>query len=370
MKEIFRKLLYSVLSFINILVPKKDQVFIYGGNYFIDNNGTMCRYLIENSNYKLYCAAIKYLPKGLEDRIVLVDNYYSIAFTMMQSKVVLFSSLMTIKMKPTKKQAFIQMWHGSPIKYLTPNKKLKNGKYYSHIFYAAECYKKALLNEFIGGEKRMFLSGSPRNDELFEDSYRMQNANKNVLWLPTYRHWGKHVQSEIDLPVLKKDNISILDAYLTEKNISLFIKPHPLQTKSLEDTIGNESHINIHLISDDDLSKESVSLYHLLASMDALITDYSSVYLDYLLINRPIGFAIEDFDEYKQKVGFGWDDPLSVMPGKKIYNFDDLIVFFDSLFEKTDPYEEDRIKKGKFLNEYKTKTNSARCFELIKSYLE
>lgn len=60
---------------------------------------------------------------------------------------------------------------------------------------------------------------------------------------------------------------------------------------------------------------------------DFLITDYSSIYIDYLLLDRPIGFIPYDYDEYNNDRGFLFEYS-GVTPGMRISTYKDLINFF------------------------------------------
>ena len=55
----------------------------------------------------------------------------------------------------------------------------------------------------------------------------------------------------------------------------------------------------------------------MLGSSDALITDYSSVYFDYLLLDKPIGFTVDDMELYIKDRGFIFNNPEEYMPGKR-----------------------------------------------------
>ena len=56
-----------------------------------------------------------------------------------------------------------------------------------------------------------------------------------------------------------------------------------------------------------------------------LITDYSSVYVDYLLLDRPIVFSCPDLEKYKKDRGFVVEDPSLLMPGTLVRNQKELI---------------------------------------------
>lgn len=57
---------------------------------------------------------------------------------------------------------------------------------------------------------------------------------------------------------------------------------------------------------------------------DALITDYSSVCVDYLIVDKPIAYTLDDYEVYKQTRGFVFEDPHEYMPGHHLYRFSDL----------------------------------------------
>ena len=72
---------------------------------------------------------------------------------------------------------------------------------------------------------------------------------------------------------------------------------------------------NLVFINDAFLSDNGIINYELLGVADALLTDYSSVYYDYLLLDRPIGLCWDDYEEYKAngfKVNKLGDYPLKL----------------------------------------------------------
>ena len=85
-----------------------------------------------------------------------------------------------------------------------------------------------------------------------------------------------------------------------------------------------------------------MQLYSLIGECGVLLTDYSSVYIDYLILNRPIGFIIDDFEEYKNSRGFVFDKPDDWMPGEKIKTFEELEKFILDIKNGIDKYREVR----------------------------
>jgi CDP-glycerol glycerophosphotransferase (TagB/SpsB family) len=74
--------------------------------------------------------------------------------------------------------------------------------------------------------------------------------------------------------------------------------------------------------------------------MDAMISDYSSIVYDYMLLDRPIAWALDDMEEYQ--LPFLMENPLEYMPGEKLYCFADLLRFLEQVKRGEDPYRLER----------------------------
>lgn len=142
----------------------------------------------------------------------------------------------------------------------------------------------------------------------------------------------------------------------------LLIKPHPFQ---VELDIFNEEMSNIKVITNEDLNINDVNLYSLLGESDSLLTDYSSVYFDYLILDKPIGFTIDDFSSYEDKRGFVVDNPLEIMPGMKIYTVEDLEKYIVDLSNDIDLYSKEREKVNNLSNQYKDDQSAKRVLKRI-----
>src|SRR5699024_6633597 len=104
----------------------------------------------------------------------------------------------------------------------------------------------------------------------------------------------------INFPILNSKNITMFNEFLIKKNITIVIKVHPHQ-KNL--SLFKKQYSNIKIL-DDSMLDINVDFYNYIPAFDSLITDYSSIIFDYLLLDKPIAFAIEDYDEYLDKRGF------------------------------------------------------------------
>ena len=159
--------------------------------------------------------------------------------------------------------------------------------------------------------------------------------------MPTFKHINVNIsrsdiESDTDMSILDDTFIEKINNYLNELNGFLIIKYHPHQNL---DYVKSLDLSNIKTMTNEDLDSINVSVYELMSVSDALITDFSSVYLDYLLTNRPIGFEIADIEKYTEGIGFLVDNPLDYMPGEKIKNQDDFYMFLKNLFAGNDKFK-------------------------------
>ena len=178
---------------------------------------------------------------------------------------------------------------------------------------------------------------------LFGDSW--ENC-KVIIWMPTFRKsiLDDYAENNICLPyelpaVENLQQVDQMDHWCRKNNVFLIIKNHPLQIGWAD---KKKIYTNIRYISDSLLEEKQILLYRLISVCDALISDYSSVAVDYLLLDRPLGFVLTDYEQYKNTRGFIFEDPLEYMPGAKIYNFDDLLEFIQQTANDIDPWKNKR----------------------------
>ena len=90
----------------------------------------------------------------------------------------------------------------------------------------------------------------------------------------------------------------ISDEQLAAHNITLVLKPHPLAPIDLP-VEGK----GLRVLRQSDVEVSGVSLYEVLAAVDGLVTDASSVWIDYLLVGRPVIFVFPDMEQYRSQRG-------------------------------------------------------------------
>jgi len=173
--------------------------------------------------------------------------------------------------------------------------------------------------------EKMVATGYPRNDALFGPirgeelgadaaalaRVRALAADHPVLcYLPTYREWDPDaVGANVDF--------AALDDFLAERDAYLVVKPHPKERLDIPEGLSRVVAL-----------PEATDVYPLLRAVDALVTDYSSVYFDFLLRDRPVAFYPFDLDRYRADRGFyfGYE---AVAPGPVAREFPELLDALD-----------------------------------------
>ena len=209
------------------------------------------------------------------------------------------------------KHKIIQLWHGVPLKRigkLFPPEtfwQVETGKYSATVcsspsdqLFMQQAFAPLPL-------ERVWQTGLPRNDfilaadEQLPNDYRDElerirakvNGRFLVLYAPTWRDSIENVYQ------FSKAEQSQLSALLLEHNAVLAIRGHANVRSRVdyEDVSTLDNIIYVNDVPDANL---------LLKEAGALITDYSSIYIDFLITGRPVVYFTYDIDSYVNERGF------------------------------------------------------------------
>lgn len=109
-------------------------------------------------------------------------------------------------------------------------------------------------------------------------------------------------------------------------------------------------------------------MYELLPAFDLLITDYSSIYFDWLLLDKPIVFFIPDLSSYQETRDFLLSPLDFWMPGIKCKTVSELIEAFEDL--KRDRFKDERKRLKRIVHHYQDRQSCDRVFLAIKEIIE
>lgn len=328
------------------LFPKKPGLCIIGSNlgkYFADNPKYFFLMNYGNSNPEdrknlVWISRSKAIVAQLKSRGLPAEYLYSVKgmFTVLRAETAYISHQLKDIHGPLMGGArIIQLWHAMALRKVgyggdwnddTLKGKLQDfiSKWLPYAYYMtcdrllAPCQKakeyaiEPFSRSFRNGNiaDNIFMARQPRticfektfvlDDTWFPerkklDSYKMRYA-MIVAWLPTQRRQlGKTI---VDIILDSGMDLEKLNAYCARNNYLFVIKAHFLD---FEQAAGLTVHLdNIVVYPHEDP-------YPLLRYTDVLVTDYSSVFFDFLLTNRPILFMSYDLESYRRKVRFYYD---------------------------------------------------------------
>lgn len=214
--------------------------------------------------------------------------------------------------------------------------------------------------------------GFPRNDLLVNSQLDLNTLFstdncKFIYWMPTYRTNSSIHCSDVAMPIIHNESdAEAVNEIAKKNNVFIIVKPHFAQDL---DNIKMLTLSNIIFIDNDYLKKKNIENYALLGSCDALISDYSSVYYDYLICNKPIGLCWEDFEQYSQNNGFVLDPNDIMSPGEKIMNIDDMQKFIEHIAGGIDINKAQREKMRDRIHDFVDGNSTKRVVDYICSVL-
>lgn len=174
------------------------------------------------------------------------------------------------------------------------------------------CYPRCEIFNWTDNKLIDFIKNS-EGEKSIEIINRIQNASETYLYMPTWRDGNQDFIKDSNL------NFELLNNVLNKDNKIFIIKFHPITFEHLN-LKNKHSFSNIIFIDSD------IDIYPILPFTDVLITDYSSIYYDYLLLKqKKIILYIFDYDEFianSRDFAFNFDD---YMIAQKVRKFEDLL---------------------------------------------
>ncbi len=371
----------------------ENNIWVFGshsGKDYADNSKALFEYASKQDKIRaVWLTRSDNILNRIRDLNYEVYKFYSLRgiYCALVSKCVILSysyddvSVFAYLLAKFKK--IIQLFHGVPLKKLEIeasrgflNKIIRKilwfimGKRYDLIISTTPKVKNIFANFFKVKSDIVVTTGYPRNDILADNKidlgmYSKLNFRENskiILYMPTYRDYSQD-DPNFNLFFKYKFDIQKLETILKNKKAELVIKLHHRDYKYVEKILtGLNQYERVHFISP---KHGSIDTYNLVKIADILITDYSSIYFDYLLLNRPIIFSAFDKNEYENKdKGFylNYDD---VTPGKKCINWIEVFDEISDILSGKDYYKEARKKINILFNPYSDDRSAERVFKVI-----
>jgi CDP-glycerol glycerophosphotransferase len=300
-----------------VRVREKTAIFAsFGGRNFDDSPKAVYEQMRADARFKdwkLYWAFVEPskfdIPQGEKVKIDTPKFFKALMFC----QVWVGNSSITrgVDLYPKKKQVRVETWHGTPLKKIggdentnsmeVKKKKAKKRKDFRTVRCAQSAYDREIFMRIYNADESAFLTCDlPRNDALkkytaediqsVKEKLGVPQDKKIILYMPTYREYAYDSEKKICLaPPMdtEKWQKALGNAYC------LLVRAHYM----VESAMGLQENEFLKVVS------SYPYLNDLYAVADILISDYSSAFIDYSILNRPMLCFAYDKEEYEQKRG-------------------------------------------------------------------
>jgi CDP-glycerol glycerophosphotransferase (TagB/SpsB family) len=411
-KSCLRETIGFLLYWVSCLFPRNKYIAVFGSRWgysYSDNSKYLFEYMNEHSERmkcvwitrdKNVCEKIK--SRGY--RAYMEKSMLGIWYCL-RAKIVVSSyhPYMDVQGFGIGGARIVQLFHGTPLKKINyddiyASAKLRTG-FINKLKLSLFPYKNPnradilitasenedavnnLTTAFGIRKENIKITGLPRNDilagnkkecSLFIAGIRKKfNLPRIIAYLPTFQHGGDgKPKMYIDDLVSAFD---LINERLRSLNAVLILRLHPVLWDALGQMEGKEyldPETHIILINNQASriikghSEGLEDFYPILRDVDILITDYSSVYFDYLLLKRPVIFA--QFDKgnmFRRGLYYEYDE---VTPGPKAKSWEEIFNYVESLVREPGLYGEERVAIQNKFNKYNDSNSCERVYNEIR----
>lgn len=342
-----RKILKYLRLFFSCLIPKSKRIFVFG-SWLGKKNADNPWYFFLAANKRPEIRAVwitrdEGICKELSEQGYEVYMYNSFKGRWIQMRagyVFMCTDHVDVDDSAIGRSTIINLWHGIPLKKILhddtitfvprPNNALYRFSYLPYrkefVLSSSETITKIYLSAFRTTRDKILQLGQPRNDVFYSDEVnpvkeKFNFDGKIILYMPTHRNEGA---TEIDCN--KLFDLPKLNEFCKRNNCLFLIKKHFYHRNDTPSMLEGLDNIR-------DITSQSFDSQLLLKAADLLITDYSSCYIDYLLLNRPVLYFNYDMDNYlanDREMYFPYEE---VTPGFKAANFEELLGCLKDVIE-------------------------------------
>ncbi|EGQ1637994.1 glycosyltransferase [Staphylococcus pseudintermedius] len=299
--------------------------------------------------------------------VIKESNEYLKALT--ESKFLINNATFPAYFTKKPEQVYINTWHGTPLKHMGFDVKnnLKGSQNTMKNFLASDymispnahttnIFKHAFkLDGLYSGEileigyPRIDLTINTTANEAREYLAEHLNLKKNpiILYCPTWR--GKNVNDPENSLLNVFEEIKLLNQKLPHQ---VLVKVHPFVYSKAKEM----PELKPYLVPD------FLDTNQLMPAVDLMITDYSSIFFDFLVTDKPIVFYVPDLDKYQNERGVYID--LCALPGPVADNIQDVITLVSNESYKDADVQE---KYAKFKHNFVNYENGSVTERLIES---
>jgi len=241
---------------------------------------------------------------------------------------------------------------------------------YCDIFIStSDKFRKVISNAFGVPIEKVLVSGQPCQDIVLSKKQIVKDKlgyRFIVTYSPTFRKTDNNFSNaQTSLPLnsqLQKYFSKDILQFFFENNILLLFKFHPMEYNSVDREYFSKFS-NVCFLEENSFIKTGFGFYDYLRETDVLISDLSSIIIDYAVKLKPIIVIMDDIEEYIQKTGTVFENYLDILPGPLVGSSEMLYELLSNILIKNE-FDFSYLKKFNNFANLETKVNTS--MELIK----
>ena len=362
------ELIFNCLDF--FFIDKKYYVFSSrAANDYADNGKFLFeRFLLTDEERTFFYTKRKEVLKKIPKNGIYAYSLRGI-YILLKSKVLVFSHgdgdffpYQPNHIFKHKNRRLVNLFHAIAVKKLVDKKKVNVNqitKSWDYFVVSSDFESKFIQNQYDLPRNKMLIMGQSRNDVLIKRRAikRIRKKNKIILYAPTFRHYAI-----TELFPFQDVDLQALDQYLQKNGMEIMIRLHINEEKYYKEEYKEiySKLKNIYFAG----AKIYPSVNDILHEMDAVLTGYSSIAMDFLLLDRPIGYIPYDYELYKIERGFSFDY-FEHLAGRDISTQKDLIAFLHCVKIEKDGFSHKRQKMRNLFHKYQDGNASERLYNFI-----
>lgn len=375
MGNIVKKFLTNLIR----VLPLRNDIILESHPDFSDNTGAFYEYLLKqgtNDRMKIHWAihgrepVTKELPQSVDtfrlDPKGFRENWKRLKVLYTSRYIVDCNSFIK---KRRKGQIRVHTSHGMPFKLLLSYSNYEvMGEMDRYLVTSGKEIWREIHTKIIGlPEEKLLPLGFPRNDVLVRGCEKTKKWGNYIVWMPTYRQHRNRSAGELKskfpygMPeVYTAEHLETLNEELEHAHKKLLFRPHPAQNLQLFE----ERKMPFIEIADDAwLREHDVTLYEMVSGAEALVTDYSTIYYDFLLTGRPVGLTMGDAEEFFEKFYCPFENLRQQIKGFYIDSFEQLCAFVSEPENHCNRKELEEIKH--LCHDYTDDGSAERLYEFM-----
>ena len=281
----------------------------------------------------------------------------------------------------------IQLWHGTPLKKILADDLIGHQRKRSALYYlvrraadftfpftqdrwdiitaSSKTVKERLRSAFRVTDETVAVTGYARGDVILDPSPQTPRwlrelleetrATSTILYAPTFRG------TDNDVDLFETLDSHALEKFLAAHNTVLLIKMHYHNLAKVGLSNGQKGS-RIKWLTEEEAPDINVLLPH----AHVLITDYSSVFYDFLPLDRPILFTPFDLEQYLTRDRELYEDYFEATPGPKCRDWPSVIENLEALMRGTDAY---RRTRADMLARFDAFADTSNCSRIVEATL-